>query len=273
MSRESLQPFDRVDLFRQEAEAFTAAARRALPDAPQVPSCPDWSVADLVLHLAGVHRTVARLIEQRMDTLPDPSTMAGQLPRDLAGWPDPAKAPSYGPMPESLLEWFGEGARRLAEVFRTTDPATEVWTYGADRTVAFWVRVQTIEVALHRWDAELAVGTPGAIDPALAADAVAQTFEVMVPFRRAMTQAPPGAGETYRFRRTDGPESWTVRFDGPDLHVHGTGADAGEGVDVELAGTAEQLMLHLWHRTPANTLAVTGDRTVLERYFTLAPPV
>lgn len=44
--------------------------------------------------------------------------------------------------------------------------------------------------------------------------------------------------------------------------------------DVELAGTASDLMLFLWHRIPADQLdEVKGDRGVLNRYFTLVPSV
>ncbi|MEV0412753.1 maleylpyruvate isomerase N-terminal domain-containing protein [Streptomyces sp. NPDC050448] len=74
--------------------------------------------------------------------------------------------------------------------------------------------MQTIEPAVHRWDAESATGTSGPIDAEIAVDAVPQTFETMAPFRRAGTGPPAGAGERYGFRRTDGPESWTVTFSG-----------------------------------------------------------
>ena len=52
------------------------------------------------------------------------------------------------------------------------------------------------------------------IDAALAVDAIAQTFEVTMPMRQAVAKAPPGPGERFVFRRTDGPQAWTVRFDG-----------------------------------------------------------
>jgi hypothetical protein len=32
--------------------------------------------------------------------------------------------------------------------------------------------------------------------------------------RQAVAKAPPGRGERFVFRRTDGPQAWTVRFDG-----------------------------------------------------------
>lgn len=127
--------------------------------------------------------------------------------------------------------------------------------------------MQVIEAAVHRWDAENAVGAPGPIHEEIAADAITQTFEVMAPTRRAWTSAPPGAGERFRFLRTDGPGEWVVCFDGERVRL------GGEAFDVELAGTASELMLFLWQRIPAEALAVRGDKAVLDRYFELVPPI
>jgi uncharacterized protein (TIGR03083 family) len=183
-----------------------------------------------------------------------------------------------------LLDWFAEGAAKLEAAFATTDPGVPVWTWSGEQSVGFWLRMQTIEAAIHRWDAEMVTGTAGTMDAELAADAVGQTFEVMAPARRAWTAAPPGTGETYGFRQSDGPGRWTVRFDGPDVSLaEGTNVSLGDGADVslvesggcdvEVAGTASDLMLFLWHRIPYERLDVHGDRAVLDRYFTLVPPV
>ena len=48
--------------------------------------------------------------------------------------------------------------------------------------------MQAIEAAVHRWDAENAVGVAQPFDGALAADAIGQTFEIMAPMRRAATR-------------------------------------------------------------------------------------
>jgi hypothetical protein len=44
---------DYVAHFRREVLAFEAAARVAVTaeTAPLVPSCPDWAVSDLIMHL------------------------------------------------------------------------------------------------------------------------------------------------------------------------------------------------------------------------------
>ncbi|MFF3863438.1 maleylpyruvate isomerase N-terminal domain-containing protein [Streptomyces sp. NPDC002209] len=270
----------RLSHFRNETSAFEKAVRRAIDGAapvPLVPSCPGWSVADLVGHLGAVHRFVARILRERLAQAPDHTDPTlFELPRDpavRAAWPKPEGEPNRGPVPEALTEWFAQGARQLEALFAELGPDVLVWTWSADsgdRTSGFWLRMQTIELAVHRWDAQSATGAPEPVAAAIAADAVPQTFEAMAPFRRAVAGAPAGAGERYRFRRTDGPESWTVTFSGERVLV---GHAVTDPVDVEAAGTASDLMLFLWRRIPSTDLAVTGDADLLRHYFTLVPPV
>ncbi len=261
---------DHLSHFRREVAAFAAVARKAVGSpAPMVPSCPAWSVSDLVMHLGGVHRYVTRIIDERLTLPPDPSDRrALALPADLAGWPDPLTAPNVGPVPDGLPSWFASGASALADRFASTDPSLPVWTWSSSQTVEFWLRMQTIEAAVHRWDIEAAMGSPAPLAAPLAADAVAQTFEVMAPARRAWLAAPEGSGERLAFRQTDGPARWTATFDGAEVRLSSL-----DGADVEVAGTASDLALFLWQRIPADRLTVTGDRAVLDRYFTLVPPI
>ncbi|MGI5164199.1 maleylpyruvate isomerase family mycothiol-dependent enzyme [Spirillospora sp. CA-253888] len=256
---------DRCAAFRRETRAFEGAARGAVGrQAPRVPSCPEWTLTDLVWHLGQVHRMVIAILRDRLDAPPDPAAVP--LPGDRAGWPDPGRSPTHGPVPASLVDWFADGAALLAELFETRDPDEPVWTWWHDRSAGFWLRMQAVEAAVHRWDADNALGAARPVEAGLAADAVAQNCEVMAPARRAMLKAPDGAGERFRFRRTDGPGAWTVRIDGEARLVEGPG-------DVEVAGTASDLMLFLWNRVPADRLEVSGDRSVLDRYFVLVPPV
>lgn len=258
-----------VDLFRREITEFEAAARTAaeLTEAPPVPGCPHWTVTDLVAHLGRVHRGIGLVIRDRMSTMPnlrDESVL--DLPDDQHGWPVQGVEPTRGPVPGGLLDWFADGAAALADLFAQRDPGDVAWSWSADHTVGFWARMQTIEAAVHRWDAQSALGTAQPLDPDMAADAVLHTFEVMAPFRRAYHQAPAGAGERFSFRSTDGPGAWTVRFDGDEVTV-----TDGPG-DVEIAGTASDLALFLWQRLPVDRLDVRGDAALLDRYFALVPP-
>ncbi|GAA2211341.1 maleylpyruvate isomerase family mycothiol-dependent enzyme [Nonomuraea monospora] len=258
--------------FHREVRAFHDAAREAAEagDAPAVPSCPGWTMSDLVFHLAAVHRFVIAIIRDRLDAPPDPAVLAAtELPADTAGWPSPDRSPTSGPIPATLLDAFEEGAGRLETLFKELPPETRVWTWSREQTVGFWLRMQVIEAAVHRWDAEHTVGVPGPVHEEIAADAVTQTFQVMAPTRRAWKSAPPGAGERFRFVRTDGAGVWAVCFDGE--HVRLGASD--DPFDVELSGTASDLMLFLWQRIPAEALAVRGDKAVLDRYFELVPPI
>ncbi len=257
---------DRIPLFRSEAAAFEKAVRRAYDrgdPVPSVPSCPEWTVTDLVRHLGGVHRFVAHVLRERITAPPDPADLT--LPETPDG-------------PDALTDWFARGARELAELLSELGPDTPVWTWSVEQTSGFWLRMQLIELAVHRWDAESATGAPAPLAPGIAADAVTQSIEVMAPARRGWRQAPPGTGETYRFRRTDGPESWTVLLSGDDVRAYPaddlrTAPAPTPSADVEIAGTACDLALFLWGRVPPTALRATGDATLLTHWFTLVPPV
>lgn len=68
-----------------------------------VVSCPGWSIADLVLHLGGVHRLVTGILRQRLTT-----------------------APNLKLMPASLLDWFTTGAAEPARLFGDLGPHERV---------------------------------------------------------------------------------------------------------------------------------------------------
>jgi uncharacterized protein (TIGR03083 family) len=217
-----------------------------------------------------VHRFLTRIIGEQLEQPPDVADLSLLgLPEETKGWPLPENAPNQGPVPPGLVDWFAAGAGMLESQFRGSNPDEQVWTWSRSQTVGFWARMQAIEAAVHRWDAERAIGAAQPVEANLAADAVGQTFEVMAPMRRAQAQAPPGRGERFRFRRTDGGQTWTVHFDREDVQLLEPAADC----DVEMAGTASDLMLFLWQRIPADHLDVKGDMTVLDRYFTLMPPL
>lgn len=264
---------DYVRYFGGEAAAFEAAARKTAGagTAPAVPSYPGWVMTDLILHLGVVHRFLARVIGERMRQPPDASDPRGLgVPDDWAAWLPPGRAPSRSAVPPAMLDWFHEGAQALEERLFLADPEEPVWSWSADRTVGFWQRMETIETAVHRWDAQRAAGPADPLDPALAADAIRQALEVMIPRRRAAAKAPPGRGEQYRFRRTDGPGAWTVCFSGDEVLIGPVGAENGHP-DIEIAGRASDLALFLWKRPVTGQLDIQGNTRMIRRYFDLVP--
>jgi uncharacterized protein (TIGR03083 family) len=263
---------DYVGHFVREVAAFEAAGHVAagFEAAPVVPSCPGWVATDLVLHLGVVHRAVSRVIGERMQQPPDRGDMPWLgLAEEWRGWLPPARAPQRSPVPAGLLGWFHDGSADLHARFCATAPEEQVWTWSADHSVGFWQRMQAIEAAVHRWDAENVVGAVRPLDAALAADAIGQTFEVMAPMRRSVGKAPPGHGERFVFQRTDGPGRWVVRFDGDAVLL---GAPDGH-YDIQISGTASDLALFLWQRPVTGKLDIQGDTSLLSRYFVLVPPL
>lgn len=199
---------DYVEHFLREVAALEAAGWLAAGSeaAPAVPSCPEWVVTDLVLHLGLVHRFVARVISERMQEPP------GRDDRSWLGLADEWRtgcllAARHGgpPVPPLCLAGSMPVRRtcRSASV-RLTRPSG--CGPGRQTTVSVsgsGCRRSRLLSTGH--DAENAVGAARPFDAALAADATGQTFEVMAPMRRAVAKAPPGHGERLLFQRTDGP--------------------------------------------------------------------
>lgn len=248
---------DRIAHFERETTAFHRAALvAAVPDTPlPVPSCPDWTTADLVRHLGRVQRLVNHVIVERLETMPPDRKTMFRAPADATA--------------DDLADWFAEGATALAGTFRSTDPKTTVWTWGDVHGVSFWLRMQTIEAAVHRWDLEGAIGSPQPVDKELAGDGVAQFLDDVIPFRRRTKSVPAMEGERYRFRQTDGSGVWSVALEPDGLRPLGE----DEPADAELAGTASDLLLFLWHRIPGEPLLASGDAKALQRFFVLVPTV
>jgi uncharacterized protein (TIGR03083 family) len=235
---------DYLDAITRESARLAESAGHAGLDA-SVPSCPEWTVADLVEHIANVQRWARITVETRAT-----QRIAW---REL---PPP-------PPPNEVLAWFRDQTHSLVETLARTDPATPVWSWTDDHTARFWFRRQANEVAVHRWDAQGAAGTGTAIDTALAADGIDEWL-AMLPFR---TPGPvTGSGETLHLHCTDTPTGvggeWlvTLTAEGPVTErVHAKG-------DVAARGGASELDLFVWGRVPVTDLEVFGDADLLARF-------
>jgi uncharacterized protein (TIGR03083 family) len=208
-----------------------AAADPALLSAP-VASCPGWTLRDLTHHLGEVHRWVCGAVREGHGR-----TTTDDRPVEAA----------------SLATWFRAGAADLLEIL-DGDPVRPVWTFHPPAVLGFWQRRQSLENLVHRWDAEAAVGRPGPVDPALAADGVAEILEVFLPRRLGKGWLDPLP--TAITLRSDTGDSWQLG-DGPPVAT--------------LTARADALLLHLWKRLPAGdpTLSWSGDRDAGERLLAM----
>ncbi|WP_433288623.1 maleylpyruvate isomerase family mycothiol-dependent enzyme [Pseudonocardia sp. CA-142604] len=230
---------------RIEADTLALADAAEGHLASPVPSCPGWSVADLVWHLLEVQQFWGTVVAEHVQ---DPATV-----------PEAAR-----PEEERLVPELRAGADRLVKSLRGAAPDEPVYTWAARSDAGFVVRHQVQEAAVHRWDAEQAVGRPQALDAAAATDAVEEFLEVSTPFR---TKEAAPVGGTLELAAVDTGIRWAV---GEDEHGTARWQRLTDGTDQRpdalIQASASDLLLYLYRRRPAGELPVTGDVAVAERF-------
>ncbi|MGW1534115.1 maleylpyruvate isomerase family mycothiol-dependent enzyme [Streptomyces aureus] len=238
-----------------ETARFVVAVENADATTP-VPSCPDWTLQDLVRHTGSVQRWFSVLLHTRVQEPPRTRDVDLRLPERWEGYAD----------------WLAESATVAAEAFAATDPELSMWAWGVDQHARFWARRMLYETLLHRVDAEVALGIRPAIDPTLAADGIDE-FLVNLPFA---TPFAPGVARlrapdrTIRFQATDTEAGgdWLVRLrpDGFGLDPAGT---ANGPADATVRGTAADLLLLVYGRLrrDAESIAHEGDEGLLDLWF------
>ncbi|MGN6608824.1 MAG: maleylpyruvate isomerase family mycothiol-dependent enzyme [Jatrophihabitans sp.] len=241
-----------------ESDRFRAALR-AVDPAARVPSCPDWTAADLLWHLIEVQSFWARVVARRLQAPDEADAARPARPDDWA----------------ELLALSGRATAELVDALRSTPPDTPIWTWAADGTVAFPRRFQAHEAMVHRLDAEWITDQVSPVDPALAADGIT------VLLTHVLGEVPPWAGQVddpglVCVRATDTGDAWWVRTGrwggtSPDTSRTYAGepfarladAPATGGADVEVRGRAEELAVWLWGRRGLGSLTVKGDDAAL----------
>ena len=219
-----------------EEGRLLAAALEGDATAP-VPTCPGWSVTDLVAHVGGYHRWVADLLRT--------AAQEPRAPYDVRPTPD-----------LTLAEWYLIGLDLLLEAIDATDPETPMWTVTVDQKAGAWCRRQAHDLTLHRWDAQNTHGTAGPVAPERAVDFIDELFELALPYILPFLGRPvPGA--SLALRSPDGAYQRRVEVAGgrPSL------SRSTEPADAVLTGTPPDLLLTLWRRTDTATL--TGPPSVL----------
>ncbi|KAB1140041.1 maleylpyruvate isomerase family mycothiol-dependent enzyme [Streptomyces luteolifulvus] len=236
-----------------ETARFVAAVTSA-DLATAVPSCPGWTLADLIKHTGSVQRWFSVLLRARIQEPPRKRDVDLRLPDQEDGY----------------IDWLAESATVAADAFATTDPNLPMWAWGVDQHARFWARRMLFETLLHRTDAELALGLRRTIDRPVAVDGVDE-FLVNLPF--ATFFAPKvanlrGPDKTIRFRATDGDGDWLVRLR-PDGFGVDTAHPSRDTADATVRGSAADLLLLVYGRLrhDAAALAHEGDEALLAHWF------
>ena len=123
---------DRYDAaLEAETARFAEAVHDADPARP-VPTCPEWTLAQLTGHVGQAQRWVTVVLERRA---PVPNAQV------------PVRVPQD---PDERSAWLVAGARRLGQAVREVGPQTEVWSWSQDHTAGFWLRRTTHDTLVHR---------------------------------------------------------------------------------------------------------------------------
>ncbi len=227
---------------RRDGDAFAESAVAA-GLAAAVPSCPGWTVADLVWHLTEVHYFWASVVVQQ-------ATRWDEVGRIVRVDED------------DLLPTYHDGLARLCQDLANTDPATEVWTWADQHDVAFVIRRMAHETAVHRWDMDRAAGLATSVEPMLASDGI---DEFLTHFVDDVSDDAEPVGGSVHIHCGDVAGEWTIR-----PNESGTGFDVtrehAKG-DAALRGHASALLLALWRRVGTDTIDVVGDADVARRFL------
>jgi uncharacterized protein (TIGR03083 family) len=227
-----------------------------------VPTCPDWTLRQLMVHVGRGDRWCTQIVAQQSDEYVDPRTV-------------PACKPPTGRTDE--IAWLREGVRALLAAVGATGPQTAVWTFLGPRPAQWWIRRRLHETVVHRADATLALGAAFDVDPAIAADGITEYLERVV--IRANDEGPGagerplGDGQSLHLHATDPglgqAGEWTIlgRPDGIALdHEHGKATTA-------LRGPARDLLLAIVRRGSAPDLGLEmfGDEAVWDTWLARTP--
>ncbi|MFT4088234.1 MAG: maleylpyruvate isomerase family mycothiol-dependent enzyme [Gordonia sp. (in: high G+C Gram-positive bacteria)] len=222
---------------RQEGARMAAAPVESLT--LDVPTCPGWTVADLIGHTGAVHRWATDRVTRR-------DQYRGYAEIDV-------------PQTSEVLEWYAEGRDLLLEALASSSPDTPAPTFVGERDVAWWCRRQANEVAVHRWDLDSAVrpGHERPVDAVLALDGIDEWRELFV--SRFLT-AGPGVPEAL-IGATLGVCPIDIDGVGRRFTVSSSGFAVDDDVDAAdavISGSASDLLLTIWHRRPLSSVEVGG---------------
>ncbi|MGZ4447588.1 MAG: maleylpyruvate isomerase family mycothiol-dependent enzyme [Nocardioides sp.] len=251
-------PADHLRHLHDETTRFREVMAGCDP-AARVPSCPDWDAADLLWHLARVQAFWATIVAGR-PAGPDRDDDGPERPDSHAG----------------LLAALDAHAARLEAALRDADPTDAAWSWSVEQTVGFTYRRQAHEALVHRVDAEQAAGLASVVDPALAADGVAECLEVMygaapawgtwkrLPHHVRLDCTDTGDAVWVQLGRLTGTDPETGEaVDEDDIRVV---SDPGTQPDAVVAAPASTLDLWLWRRVDDSGVTVHGDRGTYERF-------
>lgn len=243
-----------LDAIRTDAAAMAAAAASAGLDAV-CPTCPGWTVRDVLEHTGMVHTWVHRLV----------STRASEriAKRELPQPPSDAS---------EVVPWFEARTAAMVDVLASVGDDEPVWNWSVSRphVAGFWPRRMAHETSVHRYDAECAAAGNGDaasfVPAALAVDGIDEILDTILPTMvrgRAAQSMPSSLGGTLHAHCTDVPGEWLVSVEDGAVEVQREHAKG----DAAVRAPASVLFLFLSGRMAVDAVDVFGDEAVVGNWL------
>jgi uncharacterized protein (TIGR03083 family) len=264
---DALEFSDRLRLIDERSAAFRAAVVSASSLDVTVPTCPDWTLGDLVQHMGGSRRRWAAIVAA------GPATDAP----DISATQGAAVATDDR---EALVAWFAASTQQLLDALQEAGPDRDCWTWWdtsqSPQTCAAVARHQLHEISVHTYDAQLTVGAQQPVPDEVAIDGVEEFLVTCC----ATTSPWPHEPAVVDYFVTEG-RSWRVWLSGAGARVArrpesgaepvpGAG-DRSEPAAASASGPASELVLALYGRLPMDRLELAGDGRLFDQLFAWDP--
>jgi uncharacterized protein (TIGR03083 family) len=223
-----------------------------------VPTCPGWTLLQLLRHVGRGDRWAAQIIADRADASLDPRLVRdGRPPGDAEG----------------AIRWLTESPRLLLAAVDDIGPHTEVSTFLGPREAAWWVRRRLHEATVHRADAAIALGSAYELTAGLAADGISEWLERLADEQGLGRPPALPPGKSMLLQATDphlAENSWTLL--GSPAGVQQASRQPASA-DLTLSGPAVGLLLALVRRRSAEDAGVSleGDAVLWDSWLALTP--
>jgi uncharacterized protein (TIGR03083 family) len=234
-----------VDALEREGALLADTADQLDPTA-SVPTCPDWTVRDLILHLGGIHRWAGSHVRDRRTSI---------LQTDLVDIFDRL------PGNDGLVAWYHGELHLLLDTLREAPADLECVTFlKCVSPLHHWARRQAHETCIHRADLESINGKLTPVETDFALDGIDELVDGFVPrrFMKLRSQTPV----TLRIAPDEVDPTWVLSITGDPVVVSTEPVET----DCTVGGDASDIYFALWNRASAERLAVTGNPTVFDLF-------
>lgn len=239
MTNTALKPSRYLELIDSDTQRLLHVAERGL--ATPVPSCPGWTVADLVTHIGDVYQHKVRVMTDR-------------------AWPKPWP-PAFDTT--DPLTFLRDSVADLFEEFSRRDPAEPTLTFSPnDSTVLFWIRRMAHEVSVHRYDGELAHGDPTPIPDDEAIDGIDELLYLMLEVDESEEVSTDHPVDALVVVESAG-HRWLCDVRARSVAVSDSDTAAAA---VTISGSALPVFLWLWGRADDDLVTLAGDAGALGEF-------